>query len=448
MPSERLSPVAMSFNPEAFSTQARDRGVDGWGPRSETDSWLARVAAQIGHSACVASTHDGRIGGQVEPGFGEVADTFRSNFRTRGEVGAAIAVYRDGHKVVDLWGGWRDHQRRREWQSDTLVPVFSTTKGMSAAAMAVAHSQGLFQLDDPIAVHWPEFAQSNKERVTVRQLLAHEAGLAVIDQRLDLATIADATALEAVLAAQAPNWPPGTRHGYHAQTLGWYESELIRRVDPVHRSLGAYFADEVAAPLNVQFFIGASDEELLDRLATFAGGGRMGAAFHAHQMPRRLLLAMLNPRSLTARAFMNPKALAMNMSSINRPDILCLEFPSMNGIGEARGIANVYGVFATGGSELGLARATTDELEAIVPASFDQIFRLESAFTMGFMKPFPILPFGTSPKSYGHTGLGGSFGFADPDLGLGYAYVTNRGGYSLPTDPREIALRNAVYRCA
>ena len=172
------------------------------------------------------------IGGDVAEGFGAVADAFKSNFRTRGEVGAAIAVYREGRKVVDLWGGWRDQHRGRRWEADTLVPVFSTTKGMCAAAMAVAHSRGMFQLDEPVASYWPEFAQHGKERVTVRQLLAHEAGLAAIDQRLDLATIADPKQLGAVLAAQAPKWPPGTAHGYHAQTLGWYESQLLRRVDP------------------------------------------------------------------------------------------------------------------------------------------------------------------------------------------------------------------------
>ena len=350
------------------------------------------------------------IGGDVADGFGAVADAFRSNFRTRGEVGAAIAVYRDGRKVVDLWGGWRDRQRARRWEADTLVPVFSTTKGMSAAAMAVAHSRGLFELDEPVAAYWPEFAQSGKEHVTVRQLLAHEAGLAVIDQPLDLATIADPDSLGAVLAAQAPKWPPGTAHGYHAQTLGWYESQLLRRVDPAGRSIGAFFADEVAAPLGAQFFIGVTDDALLDRLATFAGGGRIAAALHAHQMPKRLLFGMLNPRSMTARAFMNPKALAMNMASINRPDVLRLEFPSMNGVGEARAIAKVYGALATGGSELGIGRATLDELEAVVSPSFDQIFRLDSAFTMGFMKPFPILPFGSTagrtdtPASAGPSG--------------------------------------------
>ena len=394
----------------------------------------------------MASPREGYIGGDVADGFGGVADVFRANFRQRGEIGAAVAVYRDGRPVVDLWGGWRNRRRTRAWKADTVVPVFSTTKGMSAAAMAVAHSRGLFQLDEPVATYWPEFAQQGKERVTVRQLLAHQAGLAVIDQRLDLATIGDPDTLGTILAAQAPKWPPGTGHGYHAQSLGWYESQLLRRVDPAHRATGAFFAEEVADRLGVSVFIGVADDAVLERLATFTGGGRIGAALHAHQMPTRLLLAMLNPRSMTARAFTNPKTLAMKMSSINRPDVLRTEFPSMNGVGEVRGIARVYGDLATGGSGLGLTRATVDELEATVEPGFDRIFRLDSAFAMGFMKPFPILPFGSTKRAFGHTGMGGSFGFADPHLGLGYAYAMNRGGYALPTDPREIALRDAVYR--
>ena len=235
-------------------------------PSASDDGSKLAESTQIGQSALVPSAADEWIGGDVADGFGVVADAFRLNFRTRREIGAAIAVYRDGEKVVDLWGGWRDPQRSRKWDADTLVPVFSTTKGLTAAAMAVAHSRALFELDEPVATYWPEFAQYGKEAVTVRQLFAHEAGLAVIDQRLDLATIADSDALGTVLAAQAPKWPPGTAHGYHAQTLGWYESQLLQRVDPAHRSIGAFFADEVAAPLDGQFFIGVTDDALLERL--------------------------------------------------------------------------------------------------------------------------------------------------------------------------------------
>jgi CubicO group peptidase (beta-lactamase class C family) len=387
------------------------------------------------------------VGGDVDDGLGGVADAFRRNFSERGEVGAACAVFRDGDLVVDLWGGHRDAVRTKRWERDTLVTVFSTTKGMASLAMAVAHSRGLFDLDERVAAYWPEFAQHGKDDITVRQLLAHQAGLAVIDTPIDLATLGDPDALGRVLAAQAPRWRPGEFHGYHGQSLGWYESQLLRRIDPQQRTVGRYFADEVARPLDIEFYIGLPDEVSSDRLATFLGGSPASAVLHLHEMPVRLVLGLLNPRSLTGRVFRNPKVLA-RASDINRRELLRIELPSVNGTGQARAIAKAYGTFATGGHELGIDQRTIDALEA--PArpptrgSHDRVLRVDTAFSFGFMKPFPILPLGSSTRAYGHTGTGGSLGFADPDRGLGYAYVMNRAGYAVPTDPRELALRRAL----
>ena len=376
-----------------------------------------------------------------------MADEFRANFRDRREVGAACAVVRDGRLVVDLWGGHRDRQRTRPWQRDTLVSVFSTTKGLASMAMAVAHARGLFELDEPVASYWPEFAAHGKQDITVGCLLTHQAGLAVIDTPLDLDILGDLDGLGRVLAGQRPHWEPGQFHGYHGQSLGWYESQLLRRVDPERRTIGRYFADEVARPLGIEFYIGLPDAVTDDRLATFIGGGPARAALHLHQMPLRLVVAICNPRSLTGRVFRNPKILA-RASDINRRDLLRLELPSVNGVGHARAIATAYGAFATGAHQLGLDQRTRDLLEAspTPPAqgSRDRILCVDTAYAFGFMKPFPILPFGSSTRAYGHTGTGGSFGFADPDLGLGYAYVMNRAGFSVPTDPRELALRSAL----
>lgn len=386
------------------------------------------------------------VRGEVEPGYGEVADEFRRNFTERKELGAACAVVVDGRLVVDLWGGHRDKRRTKTWVRDTLVTVFSTTKGMTAAAMALAHSRGLFDLDEPVATYWPDFAAAGKAGVTVRQLLAHEAGLAVIDTPLDLDTIDDPERFGAILASQAPAWPPGTRHGYHAQSLGWYESQLLRRVDPAGRAVGRYFADEVAVPLGIEFHIGLPPAVPSDRIATFVGGRRLAQALHATEVPWPVLRRMLNPRSATFKAFTNPKALT-KLPDINTRGLLEAELPSVNGTGTARAIATVYGDLARGvDGVLGLTAATVDELERAVTPGFDEIFGLESAFALGFMKPFPILSFGSRPSAYGHTGSGGSFGFADPATRTGYAYVMNRNGYGLPTDPREIALRKALQR--
>lgn len=383
------------------------------------------------------------VHGAVDEGFGRVADAFRRNFVERNELGAACAVVCDAKLVVDLWGGHQDKQRTTPWGADTLVTVWSTTKGMSATAMAVAHSRGLFDLDTAVAAYWPEFAQCGKEHVTVRQLLQHEAGLAVIGQPLDLETIADPDRLGEILAAQTPAWTPGSIHGYHAQSLGWYESQLLRRVDTAGRTVGRYFADEVAAPLDVEFHIGLPAEVASSRIATFVGGTRLGQLRHLRQVPWPVLRRMLNPRSQTFKAFTNPRALT-KLRDINQRRLLDIELPSVNGTGTARALATVYGDLATGGQRLGLRHDTIAELEQPAPPVFDQIFGIDSAFRFGFMKPFPILPFGSSHRAYGHTGSGGSFAFADPDTGVGYAYVMNRAGYALPTDKRELALREAL----
>ena len=198
----------------------------------------------------------GPIDGDVDDGYGRVADAFRQNFLDGRETGAALAVYRDGRKVVDLWGGLRNVHTRQPWREDTLVTVFSSTKGVAALTLAVAASRGLIDYDVEVARYWPAFARAGKAGVTVRQLLGHQAGLVVIDPPLSLADLQDPDALSGKVAAQAPAWPPGVRHGYHAVTLGWYESELIRRVDPGRRTLSAFLADEIVRPRDLDFHVG------------------------------------------------------------------------------------------------------------------------------------------------------------------------------------------------
>ncbi len=390
---------------------------------------------------------DDVVHGHVDEGYGAVADAFRSNLIDRNEVGAACAVFRDGRAVVDLWGGFRDAARTLPWERDTLVPVFSTTKGMASMAMAVAHSRGLFELDDLVTQHWPEFGQNGKDAITVRQLLTHQAGLAVIDTPISLELLGEPDALGEVLAAQPPKWEPGEFHGYHGQSLGWYESQLLRRCDPLDRTIGRYFADEVARPLGVEFHIGLPDDVGDERLATFLGGSPASAILHLHEMPPRLVLALLNPFGLTGRVFRNPKAL-LKASDINRRDVLRIELPSVNGTGTARAIAKSYGVLASGGAELGMRRDTIREIEAAPQpprgGASDKVLKTETAYSFGFMKPFPMLPFGSSARAFGHTGTGGSFGYADPDYALGYAYVMNRADFAVPTSPRELAVRCAV----
>ena len=227
------------------------------------------------------------IAGDVDVGYGKVADVFRRNLTSGQEVGAAVAVYREGVKVVDLWGGFRNGITKAPWEEDTLALMFSTTKGASALAVAVAASQGLISYDARVADYWPEFAQASKGPITVRQMLSHQAGLPVIDPPPTLDDVSDPAKLSAMLAAQAPAWTPGSRHGYHAVTLGWYESELIRHADPAGRSLGQFFADEVAKPLGLDFHIGLPASVDRDRVAHLHCWSQAEMLLHLNVMPIR-----------------------------------------------------------------------------------------------------------------------------------------------------------------
>ena len=291
------------------------------------------------------------IEGMVAPGWEPVRQAFIENFRQRGEVGAACSIYQGGERVVDLWGGVRDRATGAPWEEDTMVLVFSTTKGLSAMAMALAHSRGWLDYEERVATYWPEFAQAGKERTTVRQLLGHQAGLFGFDERVDRAVIADLDRLAGIMERQRPAWEPGERQAYHAISLGFYEGELIRRVDPQHRTLGQLFADEIAAPLGLEFYIRLPESMPDARLAPLIQPSlpRMLAG-----LPRPILLDAFNPRSVLYRSLIsNPGT----MVPVDRERIYAreLEIPSGGGVGTARAIARAYGVFATDGRGAGVA---------------------------------------------------------------------------------------------
>jgi len=390
------------------------------------------------------------IGGDVDDGYGKVADAFRSSLNSGQEVGAAVAVYRDGRKVVDLWGGFRNGTSQAPWQRDTLVNVFSTTKGVASLAVAVAASRGLIDYDAKVADYWPEFAQAGKGAVTVRQLLGHQAGLVAIKPPLTLADIADPEKLSAKIAAQAPAWPPGTRQGYHGITLGWYASELIRHVDPQGRTLGRYFAEEIAGPLDLDFYIGLPASVDRNRVAQLAAFSRSELVLHLNTMPPLFAAAMFNPFSLAARSMVVAKGVKGGTHAFNRDELRILEMPAVNGTGTARSIAKLYGSAATGDSQLGLSSGVRDALEgpAVPPTGGlrDKVMGVDVSYSLGFGKPINVFVFGSSDKAFGWPGAGGSVGFADPDTGVGFGYVMNRMGFHAHSDPRELALRQALFR--
>jgi CubicO group peptidase (beta-lactamase class C family) len=381
------------------------------------------------------------ISGFVKSGFEAVREAFVENFEHRSELGAACCIYYCGEKVVDLWGGVRDKATGEPWEDNTMVLVSSATKGIAGLTMALAQSRGLFDYDELVSKYWPEFAQQGKDKITIRHLFAHQAGLFALDKHVDTKTESDLDRLAVILARQKPAWEPGTRQAYHAITLGFYQSEILRRTDPKHRSLGQFFHEEIANPLMLDFYIGIPKDIpnawLSRTYATNPGPASLKA-------PISLVLAFLNPWSRIRRTLWGE--LPEDRDHIYPRNV---EVPSGGGIGTARAIAKAYGVFAIGGKELGLRQETLDLLMArAVPPShgfYDEVLKLEGLeMSLGFMKPSRKIPF-AHPSSFGMLGFGGCFGFADPHAGIGFSYVPNRNDFYL-MDPRQNALRAAMYR--
>jgi CubicO group peptidase (beta-lactamase class C family) len=395
----------------------------------------------------VVRTRDPPVGGHVAPGFEPVEAAFRDTLCDDHELGAACAAFHRGDLVVDLRGGYRDADRTEPWTEDTLVLVFSTTKGVAAAAMAHARSRGYFEYDDRVADYWPAFAQHGKGEVTVRQLLAHQAGVAAVGRNLTPADVADRETLVDRLAAKEPDWEPGTRHGYHAWSLGWYESELLRRTDPAGRTLGTYVAGELFDPLEETFHIGLP-ESADDRVAHVEPFGPLDAIRNLGSFPPRMLLGLANPFSTASRA-MNPFDVS-TPADLNAPEWRRLEIPAGTGTGTARALARLYGTLATDGGPLGIERGTLDALAAPgtppTRGRRDVILGTDTSYSLGYWKPFDGFEFG-SDSAFGAPGAGGSFAFADPDRELGFAYTPNRMGTHVWDDPRELRLRRAVETC-
>jgi CubicO group peptidase (beta-lactamase class C family) len=393
------------------------------------------------HAISVEVPTQVQIHGYVSPGYEAVREAFAENFVRRREVGAACCVYHKGEKVVDLWGGVRNKATGEPWEENTMALVYSATKGLAAMTLGIAHSRGWLDYDEVVCKYWPEFAQNGKANITVRQLLAHQAGLFALDEPVDRSVVADLDRFAVVLAKQKPAWEPGTRQAYHAVTIGFYEGELLRRIDPQHRSLGQFFQDEIATPLGLDFYIRLPESIPDSRLAPLIDAGVSEMLFG---FPIRLMPAIWNRRSNIRRALMGSE-LAHDAQHIYPRN---LEIPAGGGVGTARAIARAYSVFVTGGKELGLRSETLRELSApAIPPThgfYDECMKGEVQFSLGFMKSNPNFRFG-NPGSFGAPGAGGSLGFADQQAQLGYGYIPNRKSVALAGDPRDVAIRNALY---
>jgi CubicO group peptidase (beta-lactamase class C family) len=384
------------------------------------------------------------IGGDVAAGFEPVREAFAENFARHGDIGAAVCVYQDGRPVVDLWGGIADRETRRPWERDTLQLVYSATKGATATAAHMLAQRGLLDLDAPVAEYWPEFAANGKADIPVRWLLSHQAGLVTLDRPVPLAEALSWHPMTAALATQRPVWTPGTAHGYHGRTWGWLVGEVIRRVSG--RTPGRFFADEIAAPLGLDFFIGlpANERHRVSRMAYRKPNVDL-TTLPADSVPEELreqVAAWRDPNSFSNRAYAVTDPAAIDFDS---PEVQAAELPASNGIGTARALARMYAALI---GEVDGVRLLSPETVAAAAkeqaAGMDQVLVAPSRFASGYQLPTQDNPM-SGPSAFGHNGRGGSLAFADPDHGIAFGYVMNH-IVSGRDDLRAGALIDAVIR--
>ncbi|MEU3523822.1 serine hydrolase domain-containing protein [Streptomyces sp. NPDC038707] len=382
------------------------------------------------------------VHGTVAEGFEPVREAFAENFTRRGERGAGLAVYRDGHRVAHLWAGSRDIDGTpgtAPWEAGTAQIVRSVTKGVAAAALLLLHQRGELDLDAPVGAYWPEFKAAGKDRTRVWHLLAHRAGVPVLDRPLTLAEAADPDLGAAAVAVQAPVWEPGTDHGYHAHTYSWLIGELVRRI--TGRPVDRWIAEELAGPVGADLWLGLPEAERgrVGRVGPVeppetAGGLRM--------RPKRAVAeAYADADSLTRRAF----AAISPPPDENDPAYRAAVLPASTGVATADGLARFYAALigeVDGGTRL-FTPGTMELARAERSAGPDRVLVVTTRFGLGYMLHSAASPL-LSPGSFGHPGRGGALAFADPESGIAFGYVTNGFGTSVTADPRAQALVRAV----
>ncbi|KOT44750.1 esterase [Streptomyces caelestis] len=384
------------------------------------------------------------IGGETASGFEPVREAFEANFARHGDIGAAVCVYQHGRPVVDLWGGIADPRTGRSWTRDTLQLVYSATKGATATAVHMLVERGALDLDAPVAKYWPEFAENGKADIPVRWLLSHQAGLVALDRPVPLKDALAWHPMVAALAAQRPLWEPGAAHGYHGRTWGWLVGEVIRRVSG--RMPGRFFADEIAVPLGLDFFIGlpTTERDRVSRMAYQPPDVDL-TTVPAESVPvelREQVAAWRDPGSFSNRAYAVTDPAAIDFDS---PEVQAAELPASNGIGTAHALARMYAALI--GEVDGVRLLTPETLKSATgeqAAGKDQVMLIASRFSTGYMLPTRAVPM-TGSAAFGHTGRGGSLGFADPEHGITFGYAMNHiiGGAD---DVRAVSLVDALRR--
>ncbi|WP_433894523.1 serine hydrolase domain-containing protein [Streptomyces sp. CA-111067] len=412
-----------------------------------------------------------RVDGEIAAGYEAVRAAFAGNFERRGDRGAAFALYRDGRKVVDLWAGSRDFdgggaadfdggeaggepgaEARGEqgsgaqgeaWGEDTAQTVRSATKGVAAACLLLLHQRGQLDLDAPVGTYWPQFKARGKERVTVRDVLAHRAGVPALDVPLTPEQALDGVSGPRAVAAQQPLFPPGAAHGYHAQTYSWLVGELVRRASG--RPLGRFVAEEIARPLELDLWVGlpAGQEHRVGRIGEIQTPQPPASGGLRARPKQSVTDAYADPESLTRRAF----AAITPLPDENDPAYRAGELAASGGIATARSLARFYAALAgeVDGRRL-FAPATLTAARTVESEGPDKVLVVNTRFGLGYMLHGPASPL-LGPGAFGHPGRGGCLGFADPEAGIGFGYVTNGMQRNVTADPRAQALVRAVREC-
>ncbi|WP_208028226.1 serine hydrolase domain-containing protein [Rhabdothermincola sediminis] len=388
------------------------------------------------------------IEGEVAPGFEAVRAAFEQNFSEGLEIGAAFSAYHRGEKVVDLWGGTADVETGAPWREDTIILVFSTTKGATAMCANKLAQEGRLDVEAPVATYWPEFAKNGKDDITVAHLLSHQAGLAWVDGDM---TAEEALSWEPVIEAlenQHPAWVPGSQHGYHATTYGWLVGEVVRRI--AGRSVGTYFREEIAEPLGADFWIGLpeSEEHRVARLQSMipASISVDMLANPGDDPVAQMIATFLGPDTPLGKALFAPGGALTDQDVWNSRAMRAAEVPAANGVTDARSVARLYAACI---GEVDGVRILTEEqvkraTEQRTTGPNTVLMDMDIQFGLGFMLHSSMVALG-GPRSFGHFGAGGSMGWADPDAELAFGYVMNRMDMGLAGDPRSFRLVTACY---
>jgi CubicO group peptidase (beta-lactamase class C family) len=363
---------------------------------------------------------------------------FEENFSKFGELGAAVSIWHRGAPLLELEGGYRDAQRQIPWSEETLVLFWSATKGLgSACFLHLLQERGL-GLERRVAEFWPGFGQAGKEKITLAQLLSHQAGLAALDSAVE---VTDYPAIVRALERQKPLWEPGTAHGYHARTFGFLLDELVRRI--ASRSLAEYWRSVFAEPLALDIWIGLPAAENA-RVATIY------AAKATKAPPDEFYRALNTPGTLQRKVFTSPYGLNA-VSAMNAAENRARSFVSFGGIGSGASLAKFYALLANGGTLGGrriFSETTISQMTASLTAGMDRVFEIPTAFSAGFMKDPPAVSrrlFGPSLLAFGHPGAGGSHAFADPENNLSFAYVMNQMEREILPNDKSLRLVDALY---